>query len=163
CGRRPAAWPPAWRPAAWPRRTRTGRGDIRRGTWVLFAPYSAAYSAAMRAGEFCAARHTVCGVAGMTTSSWPTASVMAVMTAAGGWGGGREEGGGAGGGARLAAALDAQRVRRAGRRRHGDLDRRQVEGVRHGVVHEARGDQLSGGLVVVRAFEQRLAHALGHA
>jgi hypothetical protein len=41
------------------------------------------YSAAMRAGDFCTARQTACGVAGMATSSWPSASVMALMTAAG--------------------------------------------------------------------------------
>src|SRR5262245_41986178 len=32
---------------------------------------------------FCSAAHTTFGVAGMVTSSWPTASVMALMTAAG--------------------------------------------------------------------------------
>ena len=40
-----------------------------------------------------------------------------------------------------------------------DLERRQVVGARHGVVHERAGHELAV-LVVDRAFEQRLADAL---
>src|SRR5262245_10763407 len=43
----------------------------------------ASYSAAILAGAFCAAFHTALGVAGMAMSSWPNASVMALITAAG--------------------------------------------------------------------------------
>ena len=41
------------------------------------------YSAAIRFTVFCAARQTACGVAGMAMSSWPSASVMALITAGG--------------------------------------------------------------------------------
>ena len=44
----------------------------------------------------------------------------------------------------------------------GQLERRQVVGARHGVVHERRGHELAAE-VVDRAFEQRLADALGKA
>src|SRR5271156_2868985 len=41
------------------------------------------YSAARFITAFCAARQTTCGVAGMVTFSWPTASVIALITAGG--------------------------------------------------------------------------------
>src|SRR5215207_6211726 len=41
------------------------------------------YSATIGIRAFCAARHTACGVAGMAMSSWPRASVSALITAAG--------------------------------------------------------------------------------
>src|SRR5271156_742580 len=41
------------------------------------------YSAARFMTAFWAARQTTCGVAGMATSSWPTASVIALITAGG--------------------------------------------------------------------------------
>src|SRR5690349_20204106 len=41
------------------------------------------YSAAILVGAFWAARQTLSGVAGMAICSWPSASVMALMTAAG--------------------------------------------------------------------------------
>src|SRR5579863_9639825 len=41
------------------------------------------HSAASLATALWAARQTTCGVAGMTTSSWPTASVIALITAGG--------------------------------------------------------------------------------
>src|SRR4051794_3865876 len=41
------------------------------------------YSAAILVMLFCAARQTAWGVAGMAMSSWPSASVMALMTAGG--------------------------------------------------------------------------------
>ncbi len=62
----------------------------------------------------------------------------------------------------LAAALDAQRVRRAWRHRHTDLEGRQVVGARHAVVHVARCQELPA-LVVDGAFQQRLADTLGDA
>src|SRR5580692_10156936 len=41
------------------------------------------HSAARFIIVFCAARQTTCGVAGIATSSWPSASVIALMTAGG--------------------------------------------------------------------------------
>src|SRR5208337_1916768 len=41
------------------------------------------HSAARFKGAFCAARQTTCGVAGMAISSWPSASVIALITAGG--------------------------------------------------------------------------------
>ncbi len=61
--------------------------------------------------------------------------------------------------ARFAAALDAERIRRTFGHGRTDLERRQVVGARHGVVHVRAGQQLS--LVVIdRVFEQRLSDAL---
>ena len=106
------------------------------------------YSAAIGTRAFCAARQTACGVAGMARSSWPSASVIALMTAAG---------------AAIAPAspqpLTPKRIGRARRHRHADRERRQVVGARHAVVHVARGHELAG-LVVDRALVQRLADAL---
>ena len=109
-------------------------GDIseRGSAETAHRPARANHSAARFTGAFCAARHTTCGVAGMVTSSCPTASLIALMTA------GRR-----GDGARLAAALDAERVRRTGGHDRVDLERRQVVGARHAVVHVARGQQLA--------------------
>ena len=61
--------------------------------------------------------------------------------------------------ARLAAALDAERVRRRFRRGHVDLERRQIVRPRHAVIHQRAGDELTV-LVIDHAFEQRLADAL---
>src|SRR5271169_4908417 len=47
------------------------------------APQTFHYSAARFMTAFWAARQTTCGVAGMATSSWPTASVIALITAGG--------------------------------------------------------------------------------
>src|ERR1051326_8712115 len=67
-----------------------------------------------------------------------------------------------GDGAGFAAALDAQRIGRAFGLGHVDLERRQIVGARHGVVHVGAGDELA--LVVVDGvLEQRLADALRHA
>src|SRR3989449_4951700 len=62
----------------------------------------------------------------------------------------------------LADALGAERVER--RRRHGlsGRERRQVFGVRHGVVHERAGEQLAV-LVVDEALDERLGDALSQA
>ena len=95
--------------------------------------------------------HTRSGVAGMSSLLLPIASVMALMTA-----GGRADRAG------LAAALDAERIARAQRRGVRQLERRQVVGARHGVVHERRRHELAA-VVVDRAFQQRLADALGEA
>ena len=65
-------------------------------------------------------------------------------------------------GAGFAAALDPERVRRAGRHRHADLEGRQVDGARHAVVVEAGRDELAA-LVVDGTFEERLTDALGDA
>ena len=62
----------------------------------------------------------------------------------------------------LAAALDAERIARTQRRGVVQLERRQIVGARHGVVHERGGHELAAG-VVDRAFEQRLADALREA
>src|SRR5713226_2620454 len=75
-------------------------------------------------------------------------------------GDGVDDRGGRGDGAGFAAAFDAERVRRAFRQRHIDPERRHVVGARHAIVHERAGHELAV-LVVDRAFEQRLAHALG--
>ena len=109
------------------------------------------HSAARFITVFCAARQTTCGVAGMATSSWPSASVMRV-----------DDRRRRGDRARFAAALDAERIGRTERLDRLDLERRQVVGARHAIVHEARRQQLAVA-VVMRAFEQRLADALGDA
>src|SRR2546429_1712795 len=62
----------------------------------------------------------------------------------------------------LAAALDAERIARTQRRSVTQLERRQVVGPRHGVVHERRRDGLAAA-VIDSAFKQRLADALGEA
>ena len=77
-------------------------------------------------------------------------------------GDGVDHGGGRADRAGLAAALDAERIARAQRRGVVQLERRQVVGARHGVVHERRGHELAVA-VVDRAFEQRLADALREA
>src|SRR6202453_2600379 len=64
--------------------------------------------------------------------------------------------------ARFATALDAERIGRANRLDRVDLERGQVVGARHAIVHEARRQELAV-IVVMRAFEQRLAHALSDA
>ena len=74
-------------------------------------------------------------------------------------GDGVDDGGGRSDRAGFAAALDAERVRRAGRHRRADVEGRQVVGARHAVVHVARRDELPV-LVVDGAFEQRLADTL---
>ena len=74
-------------------------------------------------------------------------------------GDGVDDGGRRGDGAGLAAAFDAERIGRAFGHRGVDLQRRQIVGARHGVVHERAGDELAV-LVVDRAFAQRLADAL---
>ena len=61
--------------------------------------------------------------------------------------------------ARFAATLEAERIGRARRGDGRDIVRRQIVGARHGVVHEARGDELPV-RVVSRAFQQRLTDAL---
>ena len=100
---------------------------------------------------FCAARQTTCGVAGMATSSWPTASVRALMTAGG------EAIAPASPQPLMPSGLDGQRVSIV-----STLERGQVVGARHAIVHEARRQELAV-VVVMRAFEQRLTHALGDA
>ena len=62
----------------------------------------------------------------------------------------------------LAAALDAERIATGIGRGRVDLERRQVVGARHAVVHERAGHELAV-LVVDRALQQRLADALGDA
>ena len=133
--RRDAGWPAEWEGAG-PDRPAAASG------------YSAAFFSRLACGS---AAQTACGVAGMAMSSWPSASVMALITA---------------GGAAMAPAspqplmpsgLDGQR-----RLGHADLERRQVVGPRHAVVHVARRHELAV-LVVDRAFQQRLADALGDA
>ena len=47
------------------------------------AASSKSFRGALASTAFCAARQTTCGVAGMAMSSWPSASVMALMTAGG--------------------------------------------------------------------------------
>src|SRR5271155_3506695 len=49
----------------------------------LGAAPGSVHSAARLVAALCAARPTTRGVAGMATSSWPSASVMALMTAGG--------------------------------------------------------------------------------
>ena len=148
-----SVWPPASSLASLAGRQQLGGVGDRLRAMIVESVHGSSppYSAAILVGDFWAALHTACGVAGMAISSWPSASVMALMTA-----------GGRGDGAGLAAALDAQRVRRAGRAGHGHVEGRQVAGARHAVVHVAGGDQLAF-LVVDRAFQQRLADALGDA
>ena len=97
---------------------------------------------------FCAARQTACGVAGMAMSSWPSASVMALITAGG----------------EAIAPASPQPLMPSGLEGQGvsviaDLEGRQVVGARHAVIHEARGHELAV-VVVDRAFQQRLADAL---
>src|SRR5437016_5681888 len=72
------------------------------------------------------------------------------------------DGGGGGDGPGLARAFDPERVHRGRRLRPPHLDRGQVVGVRHGVVHERPGDQLPV-LVVFRVLPERLRDALGDA
>ena len=105
-------------------------------------------SALRRLFAFCNACHTACAVAGMAKSSVPIASVMALMTAAG---------------AAIAPA-SPQPLMPSGLDGHlvdgrVDLERRQIIGARHAVVHERAGHELAV-LVIDRAFEQRLADAL---
>ncbi len=59
-----------------------------------------------------------------------------------------------------AAALHAQRIGRAGRVGHRYIERRQIARARHAIIHVAGGEQLSG-VIVGRAFQQRLTNALG--
>ena len=59
--------------------------------------------------------------------------------------------------ARLAATLGAQRVVGAGRAHMAELELGEVISARHGVVHEAAGEQLAGFAVVHAVFHQRLA------
>src|SRR5580692_9777719 len=62
----------------------------------------------------------------------------------------------------LAAAFDAERVRRTSGEGGVDLERRKIVGARHGVIHVRAGHQLP--LVVIDGvLEQRLADALGDA
>src|SRR5580700_4613443 len=62
----------------------------------------------------------------------------------------------------LAAAFDAERVRRASGKSGVDLERGKILGARHGVIHIRAGHQLA--LVVIDGvLEQRLADALGDA
>ena len=123
-----------------------------RGTMVSECIHGCCSYAALRLLlTFCSACHTACAVAGMANSSLPIASVMALMTAAG---------------AAMAPAspqpLMPSGFDGAWGDRHVDLERRQVVGARHAVVHERAGDELAV-LVVDGAFEQRLADALGDA
>src|SRR6266576_715907 len=74
-------------------------------------------------------------------------------------GDGVDDRGGRGDGAGLAAAFDAERVRRAFRHRHADLERGHVVRARHAIIHERAGHELAV-LVIDRAFEQRLADPL---
>src|ERR1700722_16169013 len=56
----------------------------KRATEAGGSPPSAQFHSAARFTiAFCAARHMTCGVAGIATSSWPSASVIALMTAGG--------------------------------------------------------------------------------
>src|SRR5947208_655909 len=75
---------------------------------------------------------------------------------------GVDDGGGRGDRAGFAAALDAERVRRAFRHRHVDLERRHVVRARHAIVHERAGHELAI-LVVGRPLEQRLSDTLSDA
>ena len=61
----------------------------------------------------------------------------------------------------LAAALGAQRVVGARRADRAQLKVGQIVGTRHGVVHEAAGQQLARVAVVDAVFQQCLADALG--
>src|SRR5664279_2077705 len=58
-------------------------------------------------------------------------------------GDGVDDGGGCADRAGLAATLDAERIARAQRRGVVQLERRQIVGARHGVVHERRGQELA--------------------
>src|SRR6516165_7973524 len=62
--------------------------------------------------------------------------------------------------ARLATAFDAQRIARTQRCGVAQLERWQIVGARHGIIHERCGDELAR-TVIDGAFEQRLADSLG--
>ena len=61
------------------------------------------------------------------------------------------------------APFDAERIGLARHVARLEIEIRHVGGARHRVVHEARGQQLAGGLVVDGVLHQRLADALHHA
>ena len=63
-------------------------------------------------------------------------------------------------GAGLAAALHAERIGGAARAVEVQMERRQVVGARHRIVHERAGQHLAGLRVVRRMLQQRLADAL---
>ena len=156
-GRRPAPWRLRWRE----RRRRALRGwrdaSRRRRTWsrsperLAKEPRRATprldscHSAARFSADFCAARQTTCGVAGMAMSSWPSASVIALITAGG------EAIAPASPQPLMPSGFDGQAVSTV-----VDDERRQVVGARHAVVHVARGQQLA-----VRRCRPRLPAAPG--
>ena len=98
CGRRPAAWPRRSPPAAWPRRPAIAGDDIRKRTW----------------GSSLFGGHLGWGFLGRAPDRERRCRHGDVLVAQR-VGDGVDDGGGRGDGAGLAATLDAQRVRRAGR------------------------------------------------
>ena len=77
-----------------------------------------------------------------------------------GVGDGVDDGRGCADRAGLAAALDAERIARTQRRGVRTLERGQILGPRHGIIHEARGDELAA-FIVHGVLQQRLPDALG--